>query len=96
MVTDEESAELVGQALPTLKVARVGLSKADNSKSRERIAKNTWLFDNSTQVASRVQERINWITGHQTSLRLDRWQESKSGHYEHLQVKIMKITFNVW
>ena len=74
------------KALPSIKYAQVGLSAADNSKSSSRIAKNTWLFDNSTELAFRVQQRLNWITGLQTSQKLDRSGEGRSGEYEHLQV----------
>ena len=86
VVTGQEAELLIGQALPKLKVAMVHHTNETGTKSKHRVAKTTWLFDNSTAVAARVQERINWITGHQTSLLLDRWQEGKQWEYEALQV----------
>jgi hypothetical protein len=73
-LSPREADDLVAIAQPRMVKASVGHGK---EVSEMRVSRNCWIKDFENGLVDKVAARINWITGLQTTKRLDAHKEGK-------------------
>ena len=85
MIHDSEIEHLIALARPKIGTATTGQDKVITDL---RVSKNMWLPDEAPGVLA-LSERMNRLTGLQTTRALDAHGEGKKEEYEQLQVSII-------
>ncbi len=83
VLSDEEADGLVAVAEPRMVKASIGHGK---EISEMRVSRNCWVKDGESDLVDSLSPRLNWITGLQTSWKLDKFDEGREEEYEHLQI----------
>merc|ERR1712123_454247 len=83
ILSDEESDTIKDLTTKIMKQSAVG---QDKTLSDLRLSQNAWIEDGQHPLVDKISQRINWITGLQTSKKYDKHGEGKKEEYEYLQL----------
>jgi len=83
ILSDKESDTINDLTYKFMKKSAIG---QDKTLSDLRVSQNAWIEDGKHPLVDKISQRINWITGLQTSMKYDAHGEGKKEEYEYLQL----------